>query len=180
VTVEQAAQAAQDAAAAGLAARIAAARFAATALFTTAARLSGATAGRFLSGAAGLFGTTAARFATASFFTAARLAAAIMLVEQVEQAATMTAAVVATTTTMAEEGRSAVGARKHRGDAQDQRHQTKTNVHRGDSYTKLKREGNTRLNAPPCEPPSHRPQHVASAAGPKLDVGSPHSRPADA
>lgn len=179
VTVEQTAQAAQDAAAAGLAARIAAARLA------TAAGLSGATTARlFSSGAAGLSGTTAAGFAATSFFAATRLAA-IMLVEQVEQAAAVTAAVVATTT-MTEESRSAIGARQHRGNAQDQRHQTKTNVHRGDSYTNSNGEGNTRLRHATVRtaelPPATRgkcrrleaQRRIAALAGaPTLESSSP-------
>jgi hypothetical protein len=187
VTVEQTAQAAQDAAAAGLAARIAAARLATTARLTTAAGLSGATTARlFDSGAAGFFSTTAARFAATSFFAATRLAA-IMLVEQVEQAAAVTAAaVVATATTMTEESRSAIGARQHRGNAQDQRHQTKTNVHRGDSYTNSNGEGNTRLRHAAVRtaelPPATRgkcrrleaQRRIAALAGaPTLESSSP-------
>jgi hypothetical protein len=128
VTVEQPAQAAQNAAAAGLAARIAAARL------TTTAGLSGATTAR-LGGAAGLSGTTTAGFTTTSRFAAARIAAAIVLAEQVEQAAAVTATRLTTriTTTVAvtaKEGRRIASARKHRGDAQDQRRKNKSNVHR--------------------------------------------------
>jgi hypothetical protein len=185
VTVEQLAQAAQDAAATGLAARIAAARLATTARLTTAAGLSGATTAR-LGSAAGLSGTTTARFAATSFFAATRLAA-IMLVEQVEQAAAVTAAaVVATATTMTEESRSAIGARQHRGNAQDQRHQTKTNVHRGHSYTNSNGEGNTRLRHTAVRtaelPPATRgkcrrlvaQRRIAALAGaPTLESSSP-------
>lgn len=140
IPMEQAAEAAQDAAATGLAARFAAARFAtargftATAGFATARSFGSATAAR-LSGAAGLFGTTTAGFAAAGLFAAARLAAAIVVaLEQAEQAATAaTAARIATTrrltTTMvtAEERRSAVGVGQS--GAQDQRHNSKTKVH---------------------------------------------------
>jgi hypothetical protein len=130
MTVEQPAEAAQDAAAARTAARIAAALLTTTAGFTTAAGLSGATTAR-LSGAAGLFGTTAARF----FRTAGLFAAAIVvLAEEVEQAAAMTATFrfattrrLTTTLVTAEERRSAVGVRQ--GSAQDQRHNSKTKVH---------------------------------------------------
>ena len=137
VTVEQPTQAAKDTAAAGLAARIAAASLTTTARLggTTTARLSstaglGATAR--LSGAAGLFSTTTAGFTTTGLFAAA----IIVPVEQVEQAAAMAAARITTTsrftttTTVAKEGRGGAGAREHRGDAQDQRHQSNTNVHR--------------------------------------------------
>lgn len=130
VAMAQAAQATQDRAAAARAAGLAAAAvFAATARLGTAARLSGA---------AGLFGTTTARFATTG-----RFAAAIVAMEQVEQAAAVATAgrtarlattgrLAATTAAMAQEakaGRSAVGAREHHGGAQDKR-QTNTSVHR--------------------------------------------------
>jgi hypothetical protein len=135
--MEQAAEAAEDAAATGLAARFAARitttrGFAATAGFATARGFGGATTAR-LSGAAGLFGTTAARF----FRTAGLFAAAIVvLAEEVEQAAAMTAAtriatasrLAATAAMMTKESRGAIGARQHSG-AQDQRHNSKTKVH---------------------------------------------------
>jgi hypothetical protein len=78
------------------------------------------------------------------------LAAAIIVpVEEIEQAAAMTAAARITTTSRlaaaaamtAKEGRRITGAREHRGNAQDQRRQSKTNVHLRNSYMKQKREG---------------------------------------
>ena len=137
--MEQAAEATQDAAATGLAARFAA-------RITTARGFGGATTAR-LSGAAGLFGTTTAGFATAGRFAAARFAA-IMLAEEVEQAAAMTAAARITTTrrlttTMvtAEERRGAIGIRQ--GGAQDQRHNSKTKVHLTTPTNTVTGEGNT-------------------------------------
>jgi hypothetical protein len=181
IPVEQATEAAQDAAATGLAARITAARFA------TAARLSGATTALFgrsatarLSGTAGLSGATAAGFfrTTTRGFAAAGLFAAtiVVLVEQVEQAAAMAAAAVAavatTTTTMAKEGRRASGAREHRGDAQDQRHQSNTNVHL-ETPTKTETGGKLTHGAPRVRTRRAPNRHVVSAAL-SPDVGSPH------
>jgi hypothetical protein len=175
--MEQAAEAAEQAATAGLAARLAAAiGFAAAAGFATARGLSG-TRG-FGRAAARLSGT--GRFATAArlFAAAARLAAAVVVAveqaaEAAEHAATaglaarfattigFTAAAgfaaasrfAAATAMTAEEGRGARSAAENNGDAQGERQVSKT-VHRETPKTNV--TGGERHAYPSlCREPSH-------------------------
>jgi len=155
--MEQATQAAEQAAA-RTAARIAAARFATAAgLFGTAARLSGT--GRF-------FGTAARLSGTAALFAAAVVVAMEQATQTAEQAAARASARIAaarltavsrltasrlatamTTTQQAAKRRSALGAAEHHRDAQDKRRNSNTSVHREAPNRNENGRGNTRGSA---------------------------------
>ncbi len=168
MTMEQVAKAAEEAAAARLAARIAAARLATTRGLGGAAGFDGAAAR--LRSTAGLDGTTAAGFA----------AAIVIALEQAEQAATTVAARITTTgrfttgTVPAKEGRSTVGTAEHHQGAQDQRRKSKTSVHL-ETPKETETGGEHTLSTTRCELARRWTGHLVGTDSPP-DVGSPHHR----